>query len=128
MCFVTDEQLKHLSLDQDGNIIIFGLKEKPQALDEVLEIYRDFETLGTIEQADKLVISNRVALRLASDGIITKEILDKAREGFDEKSREYIDLPEIEFGSHKITVRILPEKHVGANYIVLVDKNGLEII
>lgn len=125
---MTDEQLKHFSVDATGKFEIFGLREDAPALDEILEIFRDFEALGTIEHADKLVISNRVALRLISGGTIKLSDFKNAKEGFDEKTREYVELPEIQFGTRKIPVRILPEKHVGANYIVLVDKKGLEII
>lgn len=66
-----------------------------------------FEHLGTAKDAERLVISNRVALRLIKDEILRSEHFETAQEGVDDEMREFIDLPEVKFGHYSYPVRIM---------------------
>lgn len=121
---------RNFKIGEDFNSTeVFGLTSTTAvATDELLETIREFQKLGTIGDAERLVISNRVALRLIEDGFLVKEHFENATEGVDINLLEFIDLPVIKIEEHEYPIRIMSESKVGSNYIALVDKEGTVLI
>jgi hypothetical protein len=92
------------------------------ALNLVLDAFDDDKAAGNLAKIKLVTVSNRVAVRLWLEGVLTRQDFAKALEGsFNDVP--YIALPSVKLDEYTVPLVIFPETMVGMDHVCTVDAN-----
>ncbi len=107
-------------LISSGDYIPFEVPPAP-ALKNVLEVIQQDIDDGNISEVRMVAISNRVAVRLWLEGVLTRKEFEGALEG-EANEVPYVILSSVKLGNYTLPVAILPETTVGTGHICTLDE------
>ena len=104
------------------------------ALEEVLKVVRADEAAGNLNKIYRLVVSNRIAVRLFLEGALSRSDFEQGvTEGEVDVSKVFNDngpalpvvlLEKVRLGDYELRFGILSEKDVDGGFVVTVDSDG----